>query len=269
MRLYTCLVQGPSEAAGAVRRQAKKGSRWPVSAYFLRASILVAQPIVHALAPPGTRTPNPQMKSSPGRQIRSVIFPAARARLRAGCIAMRNASLSDAQWAVLEPLRPAGQKPGCLPKWTRRQLIDGIRWRVRTGAPWRDVPPVYGHWQTVHGLFRRHQRVAPPRLMKQALVRQGLGPHLTSCRSRAPVRAPAGDALRRDLGHRGPGAAFRAWGVCCPRPRLIIKALPVTRTFTCRYSGSLTHRQPRDSSRTGRTTLATDGSPSWAMTRSS
>ncbi|WP_323187676.1 hypothetical protein [Streptomyces sp. NBC_01275] len=24
--------------------------------------------------------------------------------------------------------------------WTRRQLIDGIRWRTRTGTPWRDVP---------------------------------------------------------------------------------------------------------------------------------
>ena len=54
-----------------------------------------------------------------------------------------------------------------------------------------------------------------------------------------------------------------------PRPRFIMKALPVTRTFTCGYSGSLTHRQPRDSSRTGRTMLATDGSLSWATTRSS
>ena len=26
------------------------------------------------------------------------------------------------------------------------------------GAPWRDVPPVYGPWQTVYGLFRRWQR---------------------------------------------------------------------------------------------------------------
>jgi transposase len=44
------------------------------------------------------------------------------------------------------------------PKWTRRQVIDGIRWRVRIGAPWRDVPVEYGCWQTVYGLFRRWQR---------------------------------------------------------------------------------------------------------------
>jgi transposase len=44
------------------------------------------------------------------------------------------------------------------PKWSKRQLIDGIRWRTRTGAPWRDVPARYGPWQTVYGLFRRWQR---------------------------------------------------------------------------------------------------------------
>jgi transposase len=37
-------------------------------------------------------------------------------------------------------------------------LIDGIRWRVRTGVPWRDIPVRYGPWQTVYGLFRRWQR---------------------------------------------------------------------------------------------------------------
>ncbi|WP_408626651.1 transposase [Actinopolyspora erythraea] len=35
---------------------------------------------------------------------------------------------------------------GRRPTWTRRQLLDGIRWRVRDGAPWRDVPERYGHW---------------------------------------------------------------------------------------------------------------------------
>jgi hypothetical protein len=38
---------------------------------------------------------------------------------------------------------------------SRRQLIDGIRWRIRTGAPWRDVPACYGRWFSVYGLLRR------------------------------------------------------------------------------------------------------------------
>jgi transposase len=70
----------------------------------------------------------------------------------------RRFDLSDAQWAKLEPLLPKGKKPGRPPKWSKRQLIDGIRWRVRVGSPWRDVPECYGPWQTVYGLFRRWQR---------------------------------------------------------------------------------------------------------------
>ena len=48
--------------------------------------------------------------------------------------------LTDTQWAILEPLLPRPTKPGRPPKWTKRQLIDGIRWRTRVGSPWRDVP---------------------------------------------------------------------------------------------------------------------------------
>jgi transposase len=65
--------------------------------------------------------------------------------------------LSDAQWR-LEPLLPAMSALGRPPTWSRRQLINGIRWRIRTGAPWRDVPERYGSWQSVYGLFRRWQR---------------------------------------------------------------------------------------------------------------
>ncbi len=69
----------------------------------------------------------------------------------------RRFDLTDVQWAVLESLLPK-PRTGRPPKWTKRQLIDGIRWRVRVGSPWRDVPACYGPWQTVYGLFRRWQR---------------------------------------------------------------------------------------------------------------
>jgi transposase len=71
---------------------------------------------------------------------------------------MGRGDLTNEQWARLEPLLPAGRKAGRPPTWSKRQLIDGIRWRTRTGAPWRDVPARYGPWQTVYGLFRRWQR---------------------------------------------------------------------------------------------------------------
>ncbi|MFI8191675.1 IS5 family transposase [Streptomyces sp. NPDC085946] len=69
---------------------------------------------------------------------------------------MARGDLSDEQWSVLESLLPAA---GVSRRWPgRRRLVDGVRWRVRTGVPWRDLPREYGPWQTVYGLFRRWQR---------------------------------------------------------------------------------------------------------------
>ncbi|WP_263636920.1 transposase [Streptomyces sp. CoH27] len=53
---------------------------------------------------------------------------------------------------------PKGRKAGRPPVWSRRQLIDGIRFRVRTDVPSRDVPVEYGPWGRIYDLFRRWQR---------------------------------------------------------------------------------------------------------------
>jgi len=37
----------------------------------------------------------------------------------------------------------------------RRTAVDAIMWILRTGAPWRDLPPELGKWSTVHDLFTR------------------------------------------------------------------------------------------------------------------
>jgi transposase len=70
--------------------------------------------------------------------------------------------LTDEQWAILASvlarLLPVGKKSGRPRRWTLRQLIDGLRFRIRTGCPWRDVPERYGTWQSVYGLFRAWQR---------------------------------------------------------------------------------------------------------------
>ncbi|WP_406002368.1 IS5 family transposase [Streptomyces sp. NBC_00829] len=71
---------------------------------------------------------------------------------------MARGDLTDRQWARLEPLLPAGKKQGRPRTWTRRQLIDGIRWRTRAGTPWRDIPERYGPWDRIYDLFRRWQR---------------------------------------------------------------------------------------------------------------
>ncbi|MFD4025862.1 transposase [Streptomyces sp. NPDC058576] len=51
-----------------------------------------------------------------------------------------------------------GDEGGTAAIWPRRQLVDGIRFRVRTGVPWRDVPVEHGPWGRIYDLFRRWQR---------------------------------------------------------------------------------------------------------------
>ncbi|MEU0217242.1 transposase [Streptomyces sp. NPDC006265] len=53
---------------------------------------------------------------------------------------------------------PKGTKAGRPPVWPRRQLIDGIRFRVRSGVPWWDVPVEYGPSGRIYDLFRRWRR---------------------------------------------------------------------------------------------------------------
>ena len=54
---------------------------------------------------------------------------------------------------VLPPVKPIGRSLG-----DRPQVINGIRWWVRTGAPWRGIPERYGPWETGYCLFRSWQR---------------------------------------------------------------------------------------------------------------
>ena len=62
--------------------------------------------------------------------------------------------LTDAAWARIEPLLPSARRRGG--QWRdHRQVINGILWKLRTGAPWRDLPERYGSWKTAHERLRR------------------------------------------------------------------------------------------------------------------
>jgi transposase len=62
--------------------------------------------------------------------------------------------LTDRAWARIEPLLPLmGRRGG---RWRdHRQVINAILWKLRTGAPWRDLPERYGPWKTAHERLRK------------------------------------------------------------------------------------------------------------------
>src|SRR5690348_14193981 len=72
--------------------------------------------------------------------------------------AMRRGDLTDEQWQRLEPLLPP-EKPGTgRPNEDHRQILNGILWIHRTGAPWRDLPRRYGPVGTVSSRFYRWRK---------------------------------------------------------------------------------------------------------------
>src|SRR3954464_2770669 len=62
--------------------------------------------------------------------------------------------LTDAQWAQMEPrCRGKPGDPGRSGK-DNRLFVEAVLWIVRTGSPWRDLPPLFGHWNSVFTRFR-------------------------------------------------------------------------------------------------------------------
>jgi putative transposase len=69
--------------------------------------------------------------------------------------------LTDAEWNRLEPLVPAPKPGGRPPKHTRREIVNGICYAIRSGAAWKLLPHDLPPWRTVYHYFWswRHQGV--------------------------------------------------------------------------------------------------------------
>jgi len=66
--------------------------------------------------------------------------------------------VTDAEWAILEPLIPA-VKPGGRPEEIeRREIVNGILYVLRSGCPWRLLPHDLPNWSTVYLYFREWKR---------------------------------------------------------------------------------------------------------------
>ncbi len=63
--------------------------------------------------------------------------------------------LSDAQWELIAPMLPTRTGRQGRPFSDARTMVEAIIKRYRCGIAWRDLPEVYGPWQTVWTWHRR------------------------------------------------------------------------------------------------------------------
>ena len=140
------------------------------------------------------------------------------------CPVYPSSSITDAQWAVLEPLLPppgnTKGRGGRPEKHPRRLVLDAIFYLVRGGIAWAQLPREFPPHQTVYGMFTRWARHGAWQQIHDALrdlvrVHQGVTrcpPRRSStpsryaaprpCRSKPRLRCREKDQ-RPETAHRG------------------------------------------------------------------
>jgi putative transposase len=63
--------------------------------------------------------------------------------------------LRNAQWRRIEPFVTGKQGDKGRHGEDNRLFVDAVLWIARAGAPWRDLPPSFGNWNSVFQRFRR------------------------------------------------------------------------------------------------------------------
>ncbi len=69
--------------------------------------------------------------------------------------AHRRHDISDKLWGLLSPHLPGSTGHVGRPSSDNRLFINAVFWILRTGAPWRDLPPDLGDWKNVNRRFCR------------------------------------------------------------------------------------------------------------------
>ena len=78
--------------------------------------------------------------------------------------------LIDCQWRRIERLVPGKEGDRGRRGEDNRLFVDAVLWVARAGAPWRDVPPEFGKWNSVFQRFRRWAKKGVWERIFQALM---------------------------------------------------------------------------------------------------
>ena len=73
---------------------------------------------------------------------------------------MSRHDISDERWAIIGPmLAKTSKETRGRKRKDDRLMFNAILWIMKTGAPWRDLPPEFGPWKTVHKRFLEWARL--------------------------------------------------------------------------------------------------------------
>ena len=78
--------------------------------------------------------------------------------------------LSDELWALIEPYTIGNKGSWGGNARDTRQFVNAVFWILRTGAPWRDLPSLYGDWKNTHRRFCRWRDKRIWEKMLEALI---------------------------------------------------------------------------------------------------
>ena len=68
---------------------------------------------------------------------------------------MARRNLRNDQWARIEPMLPGKAGDRGRTAKDNRLFVDAVLWIARAGAPWRDLPELFGPWNSVYKRFSR------------------------------------------------------------------------------------------------------------------
>jgi transposase len=145
--------------------------------------------------------------------------------------------LSEAEWTILDPLLPPIKGRRGRPPIDRRATINGILWRLRTGAPWRDVPERYGEWNSIARFFRRWcanglWEIIAMTLAEAMADNQHYSIDSTTARGHVSAAGAKGGLANRLLAARGAGSPVKFTASVMPEAGRSLSTLPAAKRRT-------------------------------------
>ena len=65
-----------------------------------------------------------------------------------------SSSLTDQEWKIIEPLLPKKKKTNP-PKWSKREILDGVLYQLKNGCNWGDLPKDFPPYSTVFWHYKQ------------------------------------------------------------------------------------------------------------------